>query len=70
MIISPLTNTIKFETEEEQKEMLRILRNHGKWKRVSPAGIYECSECGINVMTDDIDVYSFCHGCGADMTET
>ena len=33
----------------------------------SPAGIYECSVCGQNVMTQDIDVYMYCHGCGADM---
>lgn len=47
---------------EEQPE-----RKAGKWKRISPAGIYECSLCGQNVMTDDIEAYSFCHGCGAEM---
>lgn len=40
---------------------------HGIWKRISPAKIYECSECGKNVMTDDIEAYTFCHGCGAKM---
>lgn len=39
----------------------------GKWVRISPAKIYECSICGQNVMTDDIECYRFCHGCGADM---
>ena len=42
-------------------------RIKGKWVRISPAGIYECSICGKNVMTSDIDAYDFCHGCGADM---
>lgn len=40
---------------------------HGEWKKISPAGIYECSNCGREVMTSDIDVYNFCHRCGADM---
>ena len=40
---------------------------HGIWKRISPAKIYECSKCGKNVMTDDIEAYTFCHGCGARM---
>ena len=39
----------------------------GWWKKISPANIYECSECGQNVMTDDICAYKFCHGCGAKM---
>lgn len=41
----------------------------GHWIRISPAEIYECSECGQNVMTSDICVYKFCHGCGAKMVE-
>ena len=40
---------------------------HGHWIKISPAGIYECSECGKNVMTSDIEVYERCHGCGAIM---
>lgn len=39
----------------------------GKWIKISPANIYECSVCGQNVMTNDIETYKFCHGCGADM---
>ena len=42
-------------------------RNKGHWIKISPANIYECSECGKNVMTGDISAYDFCHGCGADM---
>lgn len=41
----------------------------GHWIRISPAEIYECSECGQNVMTSDICAYRFCHGCGAKMVE-
>lgn len=29
--------------------------------------IYRCSECGQIVMTNDIEVYRFCHGCGMKM---
>lgn len=42
----------------------------GHWVKISPAGIYECSECGQNVMTGDIDAYMHCHGCGAKMAES
>ena len=40
---------------------------HGRWIKIAPAGIYECSECGKNVMTNDIEAYEYCHGCGARM---
>ena len=42
-------------------------RKTGEWKQISPARIYECTVCGQNVMTDDIECYKFCHGCGAKM---
>lgn len=42
-------------------------RIKGRWIKISPAGIYECSICGKNVMTSDIDAYDYCHGCGVDM---
>lgn len=42
---------------------------HGHWIKISPAGIYECSECGKNVMTSDIEAYEYCHGCGARMDD-
>ncbi len=35
-----------------------------RWLKISPAGIYECSGCGQNVLTRDIEAYRFCHGCG------
>ena len=44
-------------------------RIKGHWVKISPANIYECSECGKSVMTNDICAYDFCHGCGADMRE-
>lgn len=44
-----------------------LSENTGEWKHISPAGIYECSCCGQNVMTNDIECYKFCHGCGAKM---
>lgn len=46
-----------------------IQPKRGRWIKISPANIYECSECGKNVMTNDICAYDFCHGCGADMRE-
>lgn len=42
-------------------------RKKGNWIKISPANIYECSECGKNVMTDDISAYDFCYGCGSEM---
>ncbi len=47
------------ELEPEQKT--------GRWIKISSANIYECSECGKNVRTDDICEYQFCHGCGVKM---
>lgn len=61
------------EAEEYQRIIDRFMSfasaqpRKGKWIKISPANIYECSECGKNVMTDDISAYDFCHGCGADM---
>lgn len=64
-------------SEDYQKSFLESIDDQptigpvrkGKWIKISPAGIYECSECGQNVMTSDIDVYRWCHGCGAKMEE-
>ena len=53
-----------FYEEQEQPERIK-----GHWIKISPANIYECSECGKSVMTNDICAYDFCHGCGADMRE-
>ena len=55
--------------EWKPNELPAIQPKRGKWIKISPANIYECSECGKNVMTDDISAYDFCHGCGAEMTE-
>ena len=40
-------------------------RKTGRWIKISPAGIYECSKCGGNLMTGDIECYEFCHQCGS-----
>ena len=42
-------------------------RPNGKWKRISPAGIYECTNCNQVIMTSDIGCYKYCHGCGVRM---
>lgn len=44
-------------------------RGEGKWLKISPAGVYQCSNCGRVVMTSDISAYKFCHQCGWMMTE-
>lgn len=46
---------------------LEQARPKGKWKRISPAGIYECTNCNQVIMTSDIDCYKYCHGCGVRM---
>ena len=63
--------TLDFESGKKVIEHLKQMPSaepvHGEWVQISPAKIYECSECGQNVMTDDIEAYKFCHGCGARM---
>ena len=41
-----------------------ILGDTTTWNKISPAGIYECAECGQHVMTNDISAYKYCHHCG------
>jgi DNA-directed RNA polymerase subunit RPC12/RpoP len=41
----------------------------GHWIKITPSGIYMCSECEQNVLTGDIDVYHYCHHCGIKMIE-
>lgn len=41
----------------------------GRWIKISPAGVYQCSNCGRVVMTCDISAYKFCHQCGWMMKE-
>ena len=55
--------------EWKLNELQPIQPKRGKWIKISPANIYECSECGKSVMTNDICTYDFCHGCGADMRQ-
>lgn len=40
-------------------------RKTGRWTQISPAGIYECSECAQMVMTKDIGCYRYCPNCGS-----
>lgn len=61
-VIEPLDIVFDEPTIEPNRKM-------GKWIKISPAGIYECSECGKNVMTNDIEAYEWCHGCGVKMEE-
>jgi rubrerythrin len=50
-------------------EILTDMANESaEWKKISSAKIYECSKCGQIVMTDEIDCYKFCHGCGKPAT--
>lgn len=44
-----------------------VERKTGKWVKISPAGIRECSLCHHSILTSDIDVYKFCFSCGAKM---
>lgn len=55
---------------EALKRLPSVEPNKGKWIKISPANIYECSVCHQNVMTEDIEAYLFCHHCGADMRES
>lgn len=56
----------RYELEYENAEEI----HKGRWIKISPADIFECSECGQNVMTSDICAYRYCHGCGAKMEES
>lgn len=43
-------------------------RPKGEWiLDAGVRGIHKCSNCGQLISTLDIDVYNYCHGCGADM---
>lgn len=68
--------TLHAETGVKTAQAIRIIRElpaaeeqRGRWEKISPAGIYECSACGQPVMTTDIAAYKYCHGCGAYMGE-
>jgi len=48
---------------------LPLPRKKGHWHKINPSKVYECSSCGGYILTDKIDVYRYCHHCGAEMTE-
>lgn len=45
---------------------IKLERCKASWS-INPYGIYECSNCGINLMTPEIEAYKYCHHCGAKM---
>jgi DNA-directed RNA polymerase subunit RPC12/RpoP len=61
------------ELEAYRKHRKRLLKlppvqpKTGHWIKITPSGIYMCSECEQNVLTGDIDVYHYCHHCGIKM---
>ena len=80
--IEILKNMVDWETPTEKRKIYSVrkqveaitmgreaLENQktGHWKKISPAGIMECSVCGGNVLTSDIEAYKYCHHCGAKM---
>lgn len=64
-LVTELNDKIAESIREKNVDVALI--KYGHWIKISPAGIYECSECGKNVMTSDIEAYEYCHGCGARM---
>lgn len=56
----------QLEAIDMAQKALSIDAVQGEWVRVGH-DIYECSLCHQNVMTKDIDCYSYCHRCGASM---
>jgi DNA-directed RNA polymerase subunit RPC12/RpoP len=55
---------------EEHKLILELLEQESKtghWIKITPSGIYICSECEQNVLTGNIDAYHYCHHCGIKM---
>lgn len=35
-----------------------------RWKKISPAGIYECEKCGKHIISQDIECFKYCFNCG------
>jgi len=67
LVFGTFDRTTAKEREALDMAISYLSENKGEWKLISPAGIYECSCCGQDVMTSDIECYKFCHGCGARM---
>lgn len=73
----PVDNECKDHPEYSCEESFQLWANkeytevdtvkHSRWIKISPANIYECGECGQNVMTQYIEAYKFCNGCGTKM---
>jgi DNA-directed RNA polymerase subunit RPC12/RpoP len=49
------------------EELPSVKPKTGHWIKITPSGIYMCSECEQNVLTGDIDAYHYCHHCGTRM---
>lgn len=60
----PRFNKVIRNTVEEMKQP-----KTGHWIKITPSGIYMCSECEQNVLTGNIDAYHYCHHCGTKMVE-
>ena len=55
--------------DHEEPAVDAVPVRHGRWIKIHPQDIYECSECHQMVKTSDIECYIFCHRCGARMDE-
>lgn len=51
----------------EKLPLVTSKQKMGHWIKITPSGIYMCSECEQNVLTGDIDAYHYCHHCGIKM---
>ena len=66
--MAEVEQAIKAAYAEAEGQVVSSEIKTGYWVKISPEGIYECSECGQNVKTDDIDPYDYCYGCGRKMS--
>ena len=67
--LPPVQPKSKTETITEFADRCRECgkQKKGRWIKITPSGIYMCSECEQNVLTGDIDAYHYCHHCGVKM---
>ena len=68
-LLPPVQPKPKTETITEFADRCRECgkQKKGHWIKITPSGIYMCSECEQNVLTGDIDAYHYCHHCGVKM---